>query len=137
VAGCNESLCIRPDLVSRFYNDPKVSLFLLDIQNPENGRAGIEVAESIIRARIGWPISGDSSLSVAKTTIVVWSYSDESVEDAVRALAAASGFYKHWWRGGELVRRRQPKRERRGMCIEEPFDFSTRSLGLTWWPTRI
>lgn len=79
------SLCTSPEQLDEQIENPKVDLFLLDIQNPQNPIAGIETAERILRARALWTDRSDITAQ-SRTKIVVWSYSIEALAQAERHL---------------------------------------------------
>lgn len=80
------SLCRMPTDIAPFIANPAVNLFLIDIQNPQNPRAGIEVAERILRERMDWPVPRLDARATTSTTVIVWSHSPQALEDANQSL---------------------------------------------------
>ena len=79
------ALCTRPGELDRWIEDPQVGMFLLDIQNFDETRAGIVAAEDILRRRFA-QLSSLGSDQTERLSIVVWSSSREAEEDAEQTL---------------------------------------------------
>jgi hypothetical protein len=76
-----QSLGSSPEELDGVVDDKLVQLFLLDIQNDKNPRAGVELAEKIMRQRVGWSNSGESEPK-RHTKIILWSYSEDAIVEA-------------------------------------------------------
>ncbi len=85
-----EQQFVSPDGIEATIDDPRNTLFLLDIQNGEDDTAGIRVAEQILRRRYETAqaaIIADDISDLPQTNIIIWSNSQES-------LRLASAFFK-------------------------------------------
>jgi len=84
-----QSLGSYPGELDRVIDDGRVQLFLLDIQNDQNPRAGVELAGKIMRQRVGWSNSGESEPK-RHTKIILWSYSEVAIDEAKKYLCGVA-----------------------------------------------